>query len=345
MAPPLITGIRELWVRGELTARARLPYPITPVGSGNTCSMNSAESEKMFRRLGDMSGIGDDMLRFFGIRPPAVGGNIEGGDAWTLEPKIRSYPDRWGNESPYGGRVQEQEGKGSGELFRGRGCLVQAVRFGWDVSADHTIGDRAVREVVNAFEEGLKTQLVKRPNQKLTINHTPMAALEDIPRMARLGVDVSIGVAHLFAPRALEAGLLEYGTERVNKMAPIKSYIDSGMHPVIEGATDDRPVFPRLQLLITRKDEKYKKAWNPSEAVTRQQALWMATLWGAEQLHEQERLGSVEPGKYADLVVVSKDYMTVPEDEIGTIIPVMTILNGKIVYEAGKSMEVERLER
>lgn len=342
-ALPLITGIRELWANGDLTVRMRMPLPVMPVVSGNTCQLNSAEAEKLFRRLGNMSDVGDDMLRFIGIRPPAVGGNVEGGDSWTLEAKAHPYPDRWGNPSPYGGRLQEQEVAAGGELFRGRGCLVQAVRFGWDVSADHTIGDRAVREVVNAFEEGLKTQLIKRPNQHLTINHTPMADKGDIARMAKLGVEVSIGVAHIFAPAALEAGLMEYGTERVNKMAPIKSYIDVGMHPVIEGATDDRPVFYRLQLLITRKDEKYKRAWNPSEAVSRQQALWMATLWGAEQIGEKKKVGSIEAGKYADLLVVDKDYMTIPEDQINTIKPVMTMLEGKIVYQAGKGQEVAPL--
>ena len=62
----------------------------------------------------------------------------------------------------------------------------------------------------------------------------------------------------------------------------------------------------------------------------------MASLWGAEQIGEKKRLGSIEPGKYADLVVIDKDYMTIPEDQIGTIKPVMTLLEGKIVYEAGK---------
>ncbi len=339
-ALPLMTGIRELWARGELTVRMRMPLPVMPTESGNTCQLNYADAERLFRRLGNLSEIGDDMLKFIGIRPPAVGGNVEGGDSWTLQAKTRPYPDRWGNDSPFGGRIQEQEAASGGELFRGRGCLVQAVRFGWDVSADHTIGDRAVREVVNAFEEGLKTQLVKRPNQHLTINHTPMADQADIPRMAKLGVDVSVGVSHLFAAPSLEAGLAMYGTERVNNMAPIKSYIDAGMHPVIEGATDDRPVFPRLQILITRKDEKYKRVWNPKEAVTRQQALWMATLWGAEQIGEKKKFGSIEPGKYADLLIVDKDYMTTPPDQIGTIKPVMTILGGNITFDSSKDAAV-----
>ncbi len=69
----------------------------------------------------------------------------------------------------------------------------------------------------------------------------------------------------------------------------------------------------------------------------------MATLWGAEQIGEKSKVGSIEPGKYADLLVVDKDYMTIPEDQIGTIKPVMTVLEGKIVYQAGKGEEVAPL--
>ncbi len=328
-ALPLTTGIRELWARGELTVRMRMPMPLTPVLSGNTVQIPPEDAETLFRRIGNMSGIGDDMLRFVGMRPPAVGGNMMGGDEWTFEPKTRPYPDRWGNPSPYGGRV----GEGGKEAFRGREALVQAVRFGWDVSADHTVGDRAVHEVLLAFKEGLQNQIVKRPNQHLTINHTPNARLDDIKLMKQLGVNVSIGSWHVLAKPMLEAGLMEYGTERVNDMLPMQSYIKEGMKPALEGDTFDYPTFWRLEKAITKKDDTYHRVWNPKEAVTRRQALLMATNWPAIQIGENDRLGTIEPGKYADLVILDKDYMTVPEDQIHTINPLVTILQGKVVYE------------
>ncbi len=332
-APPIISGIRELWAREELTVRIRMPFPLTPVMSGMTTIIPGDAAERFFRRMGNISGIGDDMWRFVGIRPPAVGGNMLGGDAWTLFPKTRPYPDRWGNASPYGGRIQEQEAERRGEGFRGREAVVQAVRFGWDVSADHTVGDRATHEIVNAFEEGLDTQIIQRPNQLLTMNHTPMATQEDIQRMKQLGINASIGVWHVFGESNFEAGLLQYGIERLNSILPIKSYLDAGLHPALEGDTNEGPTFERVQIAVTRKDRIYQREWNPQEAVSREQALRMVTLYPAEHIGESDRLGSIEVGKLADLVIIDQDYMTMPEDEIATIQALLTMVDGKVVYE------------
>jgi predicted amidohydrolase YtcJ len=328
-ALPLTTGIRELWARGELTVRLRMPFPLTPVVSGVTVQVPPEDAETLFRRVGNMSGVGDDMLRFVGIRPPAVGGNMAGGDVWTFDKKVRPYPDRWGNPSPYGGRV----GEGGAEAFRGREALVQTVRYGWDVSADHTVGDRAVAEVVKAFEEGLKTQIVKRPNQHLTINHTPLARPEEIHRMKDLGIFASIGSWHILSDSMLEAALTHQGTERVNNMLPMKSYINLGMKPALEGDTFDYPTFWRMEKAITKKDDMYKRVWNPKERVTRQEALWICTNWPPYHIGEEKKVGTVEAGKYADFVVIDRDYMTVPEDSIHEIKILMTVMGGKIVHE------------
>ena len=92
-------------------------------------------------------------------------------------------------------------------------------------------------------------------------------------------------------------------------------------------------IFWRFEKAITRKDDKYKRVWNPKEAVTRKEALWMATVYGAEHIGEQDRLGSIEVGKLADLVVVDRDYMSVPDDDISEIQTLFTMVGGKVVYE------------
>ncbi len=330
---PLITGIRELWARGELNLRLRMPYPLTP-NSGQTVEVPPEEAETLFRRIGNMSGIGDDVLRFFGLRPPAVGGNLWGGSVWTIEAKKRPFGDTFGNAAPYGGWEAEQNAQGK-ETFRGREALIEAVRFGWNVSADHTVGDRAVHEVVMAMEEGLRTQVVHSYDQKLSINHTPMARLEDMREMKKLGIAVSIGAYHVFEKRNLEAGLIAYGTEQVNSMMPMETYIKLGMKPTLENDTEGYPPFWRFEKAIDRKDDAYHKAWNSSEGVTRQQAVWMTTSWGAYQLGEEKKLGTIEPGKLADLIVIDKDYMNMPADQIHTIKVLLTIMGAKVVYERG----------
>lgn len=331
-APQLMAATTEVWSRGDMTVRVRMPFPLTYFNdSGNEMmSRPPEEAETLFRRIGNFSGFGDDVLRFEGVRPPAVGGNLERGDAWTLEAKTHPYPDQKGNPSPYGNSYGEQWG----EMFRGRSMVVQAVRYGWNVSADHTVGDRAVREVLNAYEEGLKDQVVKRPGQRLTINHTPMASMDDIERMAKMKVMVSMGPMHIFTPRWLEAGLAAFGTERVNKMMPVQSYIKVGMHPVLEGEG-----WSGYYNFVTRKDRKYKRPWNSSEAVTRQQGIWMFTKWAAEQIAEDKKIGSIETGKYADMAVLDRDPMTVPEDDLPGTRALLTLLGGKVVYEVDGALK------
>src|SRR3972149_1991222 len=127
--------------------------------------------------------------------------------------------------------------------------------------------------------------------------------------MKRLGVNATIGVWHIWLPSMLDAGVMQFGTEQFDKMAaPMKSYTKLGLRPGLEGDVPGA-LFWRMEKAITRKDDRYKRAWNAGEAVTRREALWMSSLWGAEIINEQDRLGSIEPGKLADLVGVAKDYM------------------------------------
>ncbi|MCK5748142.1 MAG: amidohydrolase family protein, partial [Oricola sp.] len=72
--------------------------------------------------------------------------------------------------------------------------------------------------------------------------------------------------------------------------------------------------------------------WKPEQAVTREEALKMFTLWPAYASFQEDALGTIEPGKRADFTVFSKDIMTVPEEEILTAEPVMTVIGGEIVF-------------
>src|SRR3990172_2405804 len=110
--------------------RMRIPFPmVAHICRNSTCLPEGESAETLFRRWPDMSHIGDRMLRFTGMRIPAMGGNMNWGTAWTLERKVHPYQDPLGRPAPYGGRVEEEAG-----AFRGRDVLIQAVRFGWDAS-------------------------------------------------------------------------------------------------------------------------------------------------------------------------------------------------------------------
>jgi predicted amidohydrolase YtcJ len=321
----LLTGIRELWARGELTVRMRMPFPLYPDSGTFEVTVPKDKAEALFKRMGNVSGIGDDMWRFEGVRPGAIGGPVMQGTMWTIDAKVRNLPGK--PNLPYGMKQPTSD-----ETFPGREAVVQAVRYGWDVSGDHTVGDRSVLEYLKAIEEGLKTQVVKRPNQRFTIAHTPMARPEEIQKMKELGIMPSIGLWHLFFPPMADSAVYQYG-EGVQKIAPVKSYIKMGIKPALEGDSFDYTPFWRMGVAITRKDYK-GRIFNASEKITRQEALWMSTNWPAYHIGEENKLGTIEPGKLADLVVVDGDYMNVPEDEISKIDALMTVVGGKVVFEA-----------
>jgi len=333
-APPNIAGIRELWARGELTIRERMPIPLDPHGD-MSLRIPAGEAEAFFQRIGNYSGIGDDMWRFVNVRPDAVGGNMITGTVWTFEPKLHELPGK--PDLPYGATGLDARQKplaaAGGEAFVGKEAMIQAIRYGWDVSFDHTVGDRAVAEVLKTIEEGLKNQVVKRPNQIITINHTPMARAEEIKIMKELGVRPSVGPWHVFMDYMMDSALQQYGVERVGQMVPMETFVKLGLKPALEGDTFYTPPFWRMEKIITRKDDKYQRVFGASEKVTRQEALWMSTAWGAYNLGEDKKLGSIETGKLADMIVIDKDYLTIPEDDISEIKVLLTIVNGKVVFE------------
>ena len=122
-------------------------------------------------------------------------------------------------------------------------------------------------------------------------------------------------------------------------MLPVKSLIQAGFKPTSESDSWYFPAsypFWHLEKLVTRKDDKFGVVWGPDERVSRQEALWMKTNWAARYTGDEQDMGTIEPGKLADLVVLDQDYMSIPEDKISEIEVLLTMIGGKVVFDAAK---------
>lgn len=213
----------------------------------------------------------------------------------------------------------------------------EALRRGIQVET-HAIGDRANRIILDLYEEAFtavppKQREVREPRWR--VEHAQILDPADLPRFAKLGVIPSMQPSHaisdlFFAPSRL-------GMQRLAGAYAWQGLIKSGC--IIAGGSD-APVErgePMIEFYaaIARKSIKgfSSEGWHLEQAVTRQQALKMFTLWPAYAAFEENDKGSIEAGKLADFTVLSADIMKIPEPEILNTRCVMTVIGGEVAYE------------
>ena len=216
--------------------------------------------------------------------------------------------------------------------------LTAALRKGIQIET-HAIGDRGNRFILDQYEKAMNA--VPRAEWKIQkprwrIEHSQIVNPADIPRFAKLGVIPSMQASHAigdlhFAPSRL-------GINRLAGAYAWNSFLKSGS--IIPGGSD-APVErgePMIEFYaaVARKDMKgfSGEGWHPEEAVTREQALKMFTVWPAYAAFEETLRGSIEIGKLADFTVLSADIMKIPEMQVLKTRCMMTVIGGEIVYEA-----------
>jgi hypothetical protein len=217
-------------------------------------------------------------------------------------------------------------------------AFTEALRAGVQMNV-HAIGDRGNRlllDWVEAAYAAVPPEERAIENPRWRDEHTQIVDPADIPRFAELGVIPSMQPSHaigdlFFAPDRL-------GEERLDGAYAWRDLIDSGA--VIAGGSD-APVErgdPRIEFYaaVARRalDGTQTEEWHPDQAVTRQEALRMFTAWPAYASFREDELGRIAVGLRADFTVFSEDIMTIPEEDILTVEPVMTIVDGEVVYSA-----------
>lgn len=216
-----------------------------------------------------------------------------------------------------------------------KAVLAQAKASGAQI-ATHAIGDRGNRLVLDAYQQAYGADAAGLKAARWRVEHAQVLAPDDLPRFAQLGVVASMQPSHaigdlFFAPDRL-------GAERLKGAYAWESLLKTGAEIA---AGSDAPVEkgdPLVEFYAAAYRHDLKgfagPQWGLDEAVTRQQVLDMLTKGSAYAAFHERDLGTLAVGKPADLSVFSVDLMTAPFADIAKAHAVMTIVNGKVVYEA-----------
>ncbi len=210
-----------------------------------------------------------------------------------------------------------------------------ALARGFQVGT-HAIGDRANRIVLDVYEEAL-AEATERESPRFRIEHAQIIDAKDIPRFGRLGVLAVIQGIHCtsdrpWAPRRL-------GEERVSEGAYVwRKLLATGARVVngTDAPVEDLSPIENFHATVTRQDAAGRPpgGFDPDQRLTRGEALRTMTLDAAYASFEETVRGSIEPGKLADLVVLSRDILSVPDEELLGTKVLATIVNGRVLYES-----------
>jgi predicted amidohydrolase YtcJ len=197
--------------------------------------------------------------------------------------------------------------------------------------ATHAIGDRANREVLDVYERATAS-VADRAALRWRIEHAQHIAPPDVQRFARLGVIASMQGIHTISDAPWIP--VKLGVERAERESYLfRSLWDAGV--VVTNGTDtpveDVNPIPSFYGMVARV-AKDGKVFVPSQRLTRAEALRAYTLNNAFASFSERTAGSLTPGKYADVVVLSKDIMRVPEAEIPAARVDYTIVGGMVRY-------------
>ncbi|MGE0641704.1 MAG: amidohydrolase [Thermoanaerobaculia bacterium] len=202
----------------------------------------------------------------------------------------------------------------------------------------HAIGDRANRETLDIFEQAFATAPSKH-DLRWRIEHAQHLDPADIPRFSKLGVIASMQAIHCTSDAPFVIARL--GERRAREGAYVwRSLVDSGATVVngTDAPVEDVDPIPNFHAAVTRRLADGGRFF-PEQSLTRMEALETLTRNGAWAAFEENEKGTLEPGKLADVTVLTKNILDIPEEEILDARVAYTIVGGEVLYDADAPVE------
>jgi predicted amidohydrolase YtcJ len=304
-----IRTLQKIAVSGNATLRIGVMFRPQPPA-------DLSAWEAIMSGNGVSSGFGDDWLKFAGIKIFYDGG-------MTLKTALMRdvYPD---SHDDYHGITQQTP-----DWLKQLASICN--RYGWRVGV-HVVGDLGIDQVLDAFEAADKEKSIR--DRRFILIHASLIRPEQMERAHRLGIRVDFQNVFMWDKAATVEKFL--GRATADRAVPTRTLIAKMGIDSLGAGTDfpTNPINPFLNMyiMVTRKDPN-GNIYGASEAVGRQQALRLYTSAASHYTFDEGRKGTIEPGKFADLVVLSADYMAVPEAQIKDIKADLTLVGGKVVFQ------------
>jgi hypothetical protein len=258
---------------------------------------------------------GSGFLTVRGIKK-SIDGALGSRGAWLLEP----YSDKPGDTGHNTTSVDEI-----------REAAKLAVQHGYQMCV-HAIGDRANRETLDIFEEIFKANPDGK-DLRWRIEHAQHLHPADIPRFGRLGVIASMQGVHCTSDAPYVIARLgrqraEDGAYVWQKLAKSGAIVSNGTDAPVEDVDPIASFYSTVSRKLTD-----GSVFFPDQRMSRLEALKSYTINAAYAAFEEDSRGSLKSGKYADMVVLSKDIMTMPEDQVPSAEVMYTIVGGKVRFK------------
>jgi predicted amidohydrolase YtcJ len=288
---------------GRLTVRVDLRWPL-------------AEWDSM-ARLGVEAGLGDDWVRIGGVKG-FVDGSLGSSTAKMYEPFVNEPGSTGVYVTP---------------LNKLREYILAADKAGLSVAV-HAIGDRANAELLDIFAEVAKENGPR--DRRFRVEHAQHLRPQDYRRFRDLGVIASMQPYHIIDDGRWAEGRI--GAKRCASSYACRSLLDAGARVALGSDWSVAPLSPILGIdaAVNRRtlDGKHPDGWFPEQKIRVAEAIEGYTLTAAYAAFEEKDRGSLEPGKLADLVVLSRDILDEAErDHIADTEVLLTVVGGKVVYE------------
>jgi predicted amidohydrolase YtcJ len=310
-----LTTIHDIFIssdemRGYQEARRRGWLKIRVQMSPRIGSM--ADAEKL-AQMGVHTGFGDDLLKFGAAKMFADGG-MGARTIAIYAPGVIGEPNNLGVLRWTPADMQKAH--------------LIAAGAGWQLET-HAIGDRAIDEVLDSYAAVIQQTGLK--DHRFRIVHAGISTPAVQKRLRELNVLVDGNPPFVYW---IGSWFQKYGPERVRWSYPAKSYIENG---IIEAAGSDVPVTPLspwwgIWAAVVRRDLQSGEILAPEERISVEQALTLYTRNGAYAGFEEDRKGALEPGKLADFIVVDRNVLAIPADELKDVKVLQTFVGGRSVY-------------